>query len=438
MSSLVNTLDTSSLLDSNCDITPELGTEASTTTTTKSSSARQRKPTSTVWEHSRAPKDGEPVRERGAKAWYCKYCTDTPYRALSTTTARNHLKAKHEITTEQQDRLIKSTSNQLLDDILKRSRISKGDQEEIERTILKDAVNTKVLQQALSIFIITNDLSLRIIESPSLHALLKAANPVLDKEVISSHAAMSSHILSLFLSYKDTVIKMLQSTISKIHLSCDVWKSPNHLLFLGICAHFVNYTSTLRRLLISLPRVYNHTSREQLHVLLPYLKENRIFSRLGYLIGDNISLNDKLCRLLSTYLLDNEGIEWDASHYRLRCYGHILNLAAKAFFFRELEEEAEKDKFKNDDELFSEDESREQVLDALQKLHNIAQHIRDSDSRYQEFIDIAGRLIPLNNITRWNSWYHMLVVALKLQSAVDTYTKQYLASLEESYLTPQD
>src|SRR6266480_2061171 len=123
------------------------------------------------------------------------------------------------ITTEQQDRLIKSTSNQLLDDILKRSRISKGDQEEIERTILKDAVNTKVLQQALSIFIITNDLSLRIIESPSLHALLKAANPVLDKEVISSHAAMSSHILSLFLSYKDTVMKMLQSTISKIHLS---------------------------------------------------------------------------------------------------------------------------------------------------------------------------------------------------------------------------
>ena len=127
MSSLVNTLDTSSLLDSNCDITPELGTEASTTTTTKSSSARRRKPTSTVWEHSRAPKDGEPVRERGAKAWYCKYYTDTPYRALSTTTARNHLKVKHEITTEQQDHLIKSTSNQLLDDILKQSRISKGD-----------------------------------------------------------------------------------------------------------------------------------------------------------------------------------------------------------------------------------------------------------------------------------------------------------------------
>ena len=55
--------------------------------------------------------------------------------------------------------------------------------------------------------------------------------------------------------------------------------------------------------------------------------------------------------------------------------------------------------------------------------------MRENDSRYQEFIDIAGRLIPLNNITRWNSWYHMLVVVLKLQSAIDIYLKRHLASL---------
>ncbi len=40
--------------------------------------------------------------------------------------------------------------------------------------------------------------------------------------------------------------------------------------------------------------------------------------------------------------------------------------------------------------------------------------MRENDSRYQEFIDITGRLILLNNITRWNSWYHILVVVLKL------------------------
>ena len=182
---------------------------------------------------------------------------------------------------------------------------------------------------------------------------------------------MLTHITALFLSYKDTVMKMLQSVISKIHLSIDIWKSPNNLHFLGICAHFVDDASTLRRLLVGLPRVHNHTAHEQLRVLLPYLKENRVFSKLGYIISDNHSANNKLYRLLSTYLLENEGIKWDALLYRLRCNGHILNLAAKAFFFGELEDEVnndEDDELENDEvhELLSEDESiREEVLDAL-------------------------------------------------------------------------
>src|SRR5204862_216151 len=118
-----------------------------------------------------------------------------------------------------------------------------------------------------------------------------------------------------------------------------------------------------------LPRVYNHTSREQLRVLLPYLKENRIFSRLGYLIGDNISSNDKLCRLLSTYLLDNEGIEWDASHYRLRCYGHILNLADQSFFFEEAK-------------LLT--EGYQGTIDrVLPSMDVIVHHYKDAQSRYE-------------------------------------------------------
>jgi hypothetical protein len=440
MSLPVDTPNTSSLLGSDCDITPDLQTEAtSTTTSATKSKSRGRKQTSIVWEHSREPQNGEQVRENGIRAWYCKYCTDIPYRTFSTSSARNHLKTKHEVTIDRQERAIKATSDQLLDDIFRRSRISKSDQEEIEHKALKNAINTEVLRHALAILIVTEDLSLRIVESPSLHALLKAANPVLDREILSSHGAIVNHISTLFLSHKDTVMKMLQSAISTIHLSCDIWKSPNRLLFLGICAHFVDHGSTLRRLLIGLPRVYNHSSQEQLRVLLPYLKENGIFSKLGCIVSDNATVNDKLCDLLSTYLLDNEGIEWDAVFHRLRCNGHILNLAVKAFFFGKFGDEEDEDDIDELGNSENEDESAmEEVLDALQKLHNIAQHIRDSTSRYQEFIDIAGRLIPLDNITRWNSWYRMLAVALKLNSAIDTYTKRYLTSLQESYLTPRD
>jgi len=45
------------------------------------------------------------------------------------------------------------------------------------------------------------------------------------------------------------------------------------------------------------------------------------------------------------------------------------------------------------------------TMGPLGKLHNIVIHIRGSSGRTKEFEDLAGRIIPLNNRTRWNSWY---------------------------------
>ncbi|EED11944.1 conserved hypothetical protein [Talaromyces stipitatus ATCC 10500] len=74
----------------------------------------------------------------------------------------------------------------------------------------------------------------------------------------------------------------------------------------------------------------------------------------------------------------------------------------------------------------------------LGKLHNIMAHIRGSAGRTKEFKDLAGRLIPLDNRTRWNSWYYMLSVALQFDAALDSYTKRHLDTLEAEYLSPTD
>jgi len=47
----------------------------------------------------------------------------------------------------------------------------------------------------------------------------------------------------------------------------------------------------------------------------------------------------------------------------------------------------------------------------------------------KEFKDLARRLIPLDNHTRWNSWYQMLHVALQYESAADSYIKKYFDDL---------
>jgi hypothetical protein len=65
-------------------------------------------------------------------------------------------------------------------------------------------------------------------------------------------------------------------------------------------------------------------------------------------------------------------------------------------------------------------------------------YIRSSTARIAEFIKLAGRRIPLDNRTRWNSWYLMLTVALTLRSAIDEYCQNHELDLEDDELTPED
>jgi hypothetical protein len=89
-------------------------------------------------------------------------------------------------------------------------------------------------------------------------------------------------------------------------------------------------------------------------------------------------------------------------------------------------------------ELGDETKRKFQLLRPLSKLYNIIVNIRGSAIRTAEFLELAERMIPLNNSTRWNSWYLSLVVADKHAPSIDTYTKNHFAELFKDYLTLQD
>lgn len=86
-------------------------------------------------------------------------------------------------------------------------------------------------------------------------------------------------------------------------------------------------------------------------------------------------------------------------------------------------------------ELGDETKRKFQLLRPLGKLHNIIVNIRSSASCTVEFLDLAKRMIPLDNCTRQNSWYLLLVVADKHVLSIDTYTKNHFAELFKDYLT---
>ena len=101
--------------------------------------------------------------------------------------------------------------------------------------------------------------------------------------------------------------KRIQSALSKIHLFFDVWTSPNKILFLGICTHFVDRDSQqLFKALIGLCPLTGHGGDKQAEVLIPVIEDFGIARKIGYCIGDNHGSNDKVCHAISFFLQEKK------------------------------------------------------------------------------------------------------------------------------------
>jgi len=417
---------------SSSEISSPLDTDTETASPSSQQLSRTSKRTAaSTWEHARLPQGDEPEREGRLRIFYCKYCPS--YQCKSTTAARHHLTSKHDITFEAGvgDRQIKALSIKKLDQIYDKAGLVK---KEFKDEVLKDVLNKRLFDEALVALVVKRNLSFRAVEWPELHALLKVANPTIDREVISSHSTMAKMIHASWASSKDLVRQRLQASLSKIHFSADIWESPNRISFLGICVRFVDRESQkLSNALIGLRPVLSHRADDQVAEIFPLFQDFGITRKIGYFVGDNISSNDVLCRILSASLQD-EGVSWDPTHHRTRCNGHIINLAVQAFFIGD-------NKKGNTEEVEADPKARGnrwRRLGPHGKLHNIAVHIRASSSRSAEFKALAKRGLPLDNETRWNSWYTMLRVALKIAPAIDAYAKKWRVDLNDDYLSPDD
>ena len=151
-------------------------------------------------------------------------------------------------------------------------------------------------------------------------------------------------------------------------------------------------------------------------------------------------------------LSSEKGINWNQSFCRLRCIGHVVNLIVQAFLFLKEEDEQEMVLYDQEDLLVEEPEEKKQKeransirtrMGVMGKVHNIVVHIRSSPQRTAEFKRDAQRTIPLDNRTRWNSWYTMIKVLLQTEvtNVVRNYTARHVTSStldKRDELTNQD
>ena len=413
---------------------------------------KKRKLTATsTWSLSRDPLPHEHSRDGRNKIWYCSMCE---WDSASLISARAHLGKRHGIQVQVGEVGAKRLRQERFTNIINTLGDSKQvEREEQEEKILREAINRKAFNEALVQLITIRNLPYNAASWPELHALLMTVNYTAEEVAINAVGTIPKLIEQSFVVHREILKSKLQNSLSKIHFSIDVWTSPNHRAFQAIFAHFIDAdTRELQKALLALPELPSHGGEDQAAAFLQVAEQYNILGRIGYICGDNHGSNDEMCRLISEGLKAKGLPYWNPTHHRIRCSGHIVNLALQAFLYLkdkdtidEAVRQLEVDENSIIDKKLAQKMKEAQAagwreIGTLGKVHNLIVHIRASEARWNGFKALCGRSIPLDNDTQWNSWYLVLEVIRndKVQSAINAYATKWYKEVKDDFLTPED
>lgn len=419
-----------------------------------------------VWERFRKSENDEAKRDKsGQSLMYCKECDSCGklWATAITTNARAHLANLHQIyvdVEESKGKKIRQVSLQTALQMSVKRQIEKNSEDAKEIRI--EALNEDAFYEAQIQLITRRRLPFNCVEWPEYQALLVAINPEVENLLIKSHTTVPIHIERSFKVHHCMIKKHLQNAQSQIHYSIDLWSSPNRKSFLGICAQFVDHNYTLRKALLSLPQCrFSHSGEMIARHVLKTIKAYEVVRKTGYIVGDNASSNDTCCKTIAE-TLEESGVEFNAKTRRIRCSGHVINLSLDAFLFANTVEalEAAIDAAKEEADITVVEALQEQLhekkrnkkgerkrlfneagwqsIGALGSLHNIAVYIRSSTILTDEWEALAGKLLGIDNVTRWNSWYKLISLAVEKQDALNKFCQKHHRALGDAVLSAGD
>ena len=100
---------------------------------------------------------------------------------------------------------------------------------------------------------------------------------------------MTRELQRIFESKIDVVRAELGTALTKIHLSFDLWTSPNRLSIMAVFAHFIDKVGCQQSRLLALRRQFGTHSGENLaHTLFGIVQTWGIGERVGTVMSDNL------------------------------------------------------------------------------------------------------------------------------------------------------
>ena len=138
-----------------------------------------------------------------------------------------------------------------------------------------------------------------IIEHDCFRELLFMLAPALRAYLAHCGSTIRRWIASEFKRQQQHIQEELSTAKSRIHITLDLWTSPNYLGLCGVVAHYLGKDLKVKSCLIGLRRIRGSHSGENIaEVVKDVLVEYNIISNLGYFCTDNDVTMDKSIRLI--------------------------------------------------------------------------------------------------------------------------------------------
>ena len=146
------------------------------------------------------------------------------------------------------------------------------------------------------------------VEWDELAELALACNPAIEDSLITSRHTAMWYITANFKLYAVQLKESLQSAVSKIHLSTDLWTVPHRHGVLAVCTQWVDKDYQLQKALLGLPECrHSHSGETQATAIAAVLQQFEI-SNVGYYTGDNATSNNICLESLSQILKAEYGV----------------------------------------------------------------------------------------------------------------------------------
>ncbi|KAF6525502.1 hypothetical protein HZS61_011297 [Fusarium oxysporum f. sp. conglutinans] len=435
-------------------------------------------------------------RTKGAVVYECLLCSsDQAWSNPKRDNAMYHAKRKHRDIVNSSDITVLERSSDM-GPPLKQARLDNYYTATPSESALRKVFNPQRYTESMVGLLTHRRLPFSAVTWDEMQDVMLSCNPAIEDLIMTSRHEAMRHITANFSLYQSQLKAKLQSAVSKVHISSDLWTSPHRHGVLAVCARWVDEDYQLRRALLSLPEIrHSHSGEHQSRIIFSTLDIYDIANQLGCHTGDNAASNDTCLQHLSTRLRQDRNINWDPKRHRIRCILHVINLSLQAFLFASSREalQAALDAASDitEDELYEpfgfilndasggdttnqpdhmeaqtghtggvackrtsiqkvnppprsdnkSDNTRRGgwiMVPALRKLHRIGLWLRNSPIHSDAWDERIKLRLGIDNDTRWNSWHRMIDNLIRKKQQVKQFLLDYDKALGDNILTSSD